>query len=431
MDSIFYGVHLNLGGAKLMVVDDSRTTRKAVVAILKRQGFELIEAANGEEAMATAIQEEPDLILMDVVMEGMDGFETCQRFKETPKINEIPIIFLTAQSEMKSILKGFAAGGSDYIVKPFNPIEALARISAHIQVRLLTKSQEQLIAALGKANDAKTKMIGVASHDLRGPLGSIKELTRLMTDGTIGDFDEEQKELVNTIHQSSDSMLDLVTNLLDVSMIESNEVSLRTEETQLEELLKNCVELQKVNAERKSINLEYVNHGIFGAVECDKRQMRRVIDNMISNALKYSESGTKAVLSSMRVGDQILIRMEDEGQGIPENEMHKLFKEYGTTSAKPTGNEVSTGLGLSICKKIIEKHQGSIRIENRRERGLRCQIEIPAKQFKNELGIEKEPESKREIQPSPKISPASCPDTSHNTQNRLSNKTAFQGASCQ
>jgi len=391
MESIFYGVHLNLGGAKLMVVDKDRATRKAIVSILARQGFQILEASSGEEAIEKALNEDPDLVLLDVKLGEMDGFETCQRFKETPKINEIPIIFLTSQSEMKSILHGFSSGGADYIIKPFNPIEALARISAHIQVRLLNKSQRKLIEALSKANDAKTKMIGVASHDLRGPLGSIKELTKLMVDGTIGNFTEEQQELINTIQQSSDSMLGLVNNLLDISMIETDEVQLDLEPLNLEELIQHCVELQKINANKKSIELKYVNHGLFGAIECDRRQIIRVLDNLISNAIKYSPFDRLVTVSSIRVGDHILVQVEDQGRGIPEGEMHKLFKEYGTTSVKPTGGEISTGLGLSICKKIMTRHDGRIRVENRAEGGLRCQIEFPVKQTQNSTASGQQP----------------------------------------
>ena len=393
MESIFYGIQLNLANAKILIVDENLPTRRAISSILSRQGFQVFEAESGEEALALALREDPELVLLDVCLQGMDGFETCQRFKETPKINQIPIIFLTSEAEMKSILKGFSAGGSDYITKPFNPIEALARISTHVQVQLLNKSQQKLIDALAKANDARTKMIGVTSHDLRGPLASITEFTRLMMNGTIGNFNDAQKELISTLHQSTDSMLGLVNNLLDVSMIETGEIQLNLEPVNLEELINACIRMSSVQGDKKQIEIGYTNHGLLRALECDPRQIRRLIDNLVGNAIKYSPRNSKTTISTLQQGEHVTICVEDEGPGIPENEMHNLFKEYGTTSVKPTGDEISTGLGLSICKKIVEHHKGTIRAENRESGGMRFRIELPLTQQELSVSVQQSPQS--------------------------------------
>lgn len=366
-----------IADARVLLCDDSMVTRKLMAAILARQGFTVTEMESGEETLKCARQADPDVILLDVVLGEMDGFETCRRLKEDPDLAAVPIVFLTARTEMKWFMEGFAAGGADYITKPFNPIEVIARIETHAKVRRLMRAREKYIDALQEANDSKTRLIGVASHDLRGPLGSVGELTRLMLQGEFGELSEDHASAIRTVHVAAESMFDLVENMLDLAMIETNRFELDYDEYELEDIVQNAIELQRIPGNQKSVGLEYSGFGCDSRVECDKRQIRRVIDNLLSNAIKYSPSGTTTRLSLYRSGNHAVIRVEDEGPGIPENELTNLFEEFQTTSVKPTNGETSTGLGLSICKKIVHAHGGQICVENRPNGGCCFQFEIP------------------------------------------------------
>lgn len=366
---------INIEGSRILVVDDDEIIRKLLRRVLERSGFVVDEADSGEGALECIVANEPDLILLDVVMDGIDGFITCRKIKAMPSLAEVPVIFVTGRSDTGSIVEGLDAGGCDYITKPINRHEALARIRNHLKMRVLMRFQNEFIDGLKKANLAKNRIIGVASHDLRNPLASIRGLTEFLAES--GPLNEEQKEIAETIQTTSSSMLHLVDELLDLSVIESGEEHSDMEPCQVFEILSSSLNIYQFTANKKSIKLELDDRGIPESLMLDKAQFRRLMDNFLSNAVKYSPFGSFVRVVVEQVNTILTIAVEDEGPGIPEDEMHKLFTDFGKTSVQPTGNETSTGLGLAICKKIAESHQGKVYAENRADRnGARFTIEL-------------------------------------------------------
>ncbi|MGJ8652375.1 MAG: hybrid sensor histidine kinase/response regulator [Opitutaceae bacterium] len=368
--------HINIEGARILVVDDDEIIRKLLRRVLERSGFVIDEADSGESAISCIEAHKPDLILLDVVMDGIDGFITCRKAKSIEGMNEVPIIFVTGRSDTGSIVEGLDAGGSDYITKPINRHEALARIRNHLKMRALMRFQAEFIDGLKQANLAKNRVIGVASHDLRNPIASIRGLSEFL--GEIGPLNDEQREIASTIQTTSDSMLHLVDELLDLSVMESGEERSEMQPHPIVEMVSSSLNIYQFTANKKGIKLELFNEGGFPELlMLDKMQFRRLIDNLLSNAVKYShpESYVRVVMKAK--GSLLLIQVEDEGPGIPENEMYKLFTDFGKTSVQPTGNETSTGLGLSICRKIAEGHKGRVFAENREDRtGARFTVEL-------------------------------------------------------
>ena len=366
---------INIEGSRILVVDDDEIIRKLLRRVLERSGFVVDEADSGEGALECILANEPDLILLDVVMDGIDGFITCRKIKAMPSLAEVPVVFVTGRSDTGSIVEGLDAGGCDYITKPINRHEALARIRNHLKMRVLMRFQNEFIDGLKKANLAKNRIIGVASHDLRNPLASIRGLTEFLAES--GPLNEEQKEIAETIQTTSSSMLHLVDELLDLSVIESGEEHSEMEPCQVFEILSSSLNIYQFTANKKSIKLELDDRGIPESLMLDKTQFRRLMDNFLSNAVKYSPFGSFVRVVVEQVNTILTIAVEDEGPGIPEDEMHKLFTDFGKTSVQPTGNETSTGLGLAICKKIAESHQGKVYAENRADRnGARFTIEL-------------------------------------------------------
>ena len=367
---------IDIDQSRILVVDDDEIIRKLLRRVLERSGFMVDEAGSGEAALEQIHANKPDLILLDVVMDGIDGFSTCRKIKNSEGMDSVPIIFVTGRSDTGSIVEGLDAGGSDYITKPINRHEALARIRNHLKMHVLTKFQTEFIEGLKKANLAKNRIIGIASHDLRNPIASIRGLSEFLEEA--GPLTPDQKQIATTIQSTSDTMLHLVDELLDLSVIESGEERSDHEPCSIYEIVSSSLNIYQFTANKKSIKLVLADKGpIPELLLLDKLKFRRLIDNVLSNAVKFSPPET-SVRVLIEGGEELLrIHVDDEGPGIPEDEMHKLFTDFGKTSVQPTGNETSTGLGLSICKKIIEAHHGSISAQNRADdTGARFTMEL-------------------------------------------------------
>jgi signal transduction histidine kinase len=275
-------------------------------------------------------------------------------------------------------VEGLVAGGVDYLPKPFKPKEVLARIRSHLQNQALVEQQKLLVEQLSQANAAKNKFLGMAAHDLRNPLASIRGLTEFLRDGSMGPLNSEQKDLIETIHGASQSMLDLVNELLDVATIEAGELKLNLEAEDLGTLIGKSVTLTNMEAAKKRTVVNFPPTAAVPKLVLDSAKMRQVIDNLLSNAVKYSPPGSTITVTLARDRDTCAFAVQDQGPGIPDGERDKLFKDFSRLSARPTGGEKSTGLGLAICRKIVEAHRGTITAENLPAGGCEFRVVLPA-----------------------------------------------------
>jgi len=362
-----------LRGRKILIVDDDRLNIRILGGILRNEGYALAEADSGERALDLYAQFQPHLVLLDVMMPGIDGFETCRRLKRTRGEQSAPVIFITAKSEAEAVVEGLGAGGVDYLPKPFNAKEVLARIRAHLQNQLLLEQ-------LSNANAAKNRFLGMCAHDLRNPLASIRGLAEFLREGAVGPLTPDQVELIDTIHSSSQSMLDLVNDLLDVATIEAGELKLGLQPENLAELVAKCVSLINIEAAKKKTRVDFEPPAQPVVLPIDAAKIKQVIENLLSNAVKYSPPGSTvtAIVHADLPRGVASLSVRDQGPGIPENERDKLFKDFGRLSVQPTGGEKSTGLGLAICRKIVEAHHGTIVAENLRDRGCEFRVTLPA-----------------------------------------------------
>ncbi len=370
----------DLHGRKILLVDDDRLNLRILSGILRPDGYALAEASSGEQALEVYEHFRPHLVLLDVVMPGLDGFETCRKLRATYGVDTAPVIFITAKNESDDVVEGLAAGGVDYLPKPFRPKEAVARIRTHMHNRLLVEQQRLLVDQLSKADAAKNRFLGMAAHDLRNPLASIRALAEFMSDGTVGSLTADQLDLIKTIHTASQQMLDLVNELLDVATIESGELKIVMAQHNLTDLIEKCVFLANIEAAKKDTKITFDTRGLALLVNIDADKMKQVIDNLLSNAVKYSPPGSQIKIESTANDSGCSFAVHDQGPGIPENERDKLFKDFGRLSAKPTGGEKSVGLGLAICRKIVEAHRGTITAENlpAPARGCEFRVTLPA-----------------------------------------------------
>jgi len=368
----------DLKGKRILAVDDDRINLRIIGGILRHEGYEISEAASGEAALDLYPTFRPNLVLLDVMMPGIDGFTTCRTLKKTYGDQCAPVIFVTAKSEADDIVMGFDAGGVDYLTKPFRPKEVVARIRTHLINQLLAEQQKLLVSQLSKANADKDRFLGMCAHDLRNPLSSIRGLAELMVEDAIGTMTEEQRDIVQTIHGASQAMLQLVNELLDVATIEGGHMKLDRQPTSVREIVERSVYLSNMEAAKKESRIEMVaGDAAPPIVDVDRNKMRQVVDNIISNAIKYSPKGSVIQVSIHSNGTTAGFAVRDQGPGIPDTERHLLFKDFGRLSAKPTAGEKSTGLGLAICRKIIEAHRGSIGVENLPGGGAEFSVNVP------------------------------------------------------
>ena len=367
-----------LKGRKILIIDDDRLNIRILASILQNEGFIITEADSGERALELYEEIKPDLVLMDVVLPGIDGFAACRELRARHGDDTAPIIFITAKKESDDIVEGLAAGGVDYLPKPFRRKESLARIRTHLQNRMLSEQQKALVDQLKAANQAKNKLLGMAAHDLRNPLASIRGLAEFLRDGTVGPLTPDQLDLANTIFETSQSMLTLLNELLDVATIESGELKLHREPHNLTELVEKAVYLNNINAARKNTKIVFSPPDEAPIVRVDHAKVRQVMDNLLSNAVKYSPPGSTVNVRISGYHPAFTVAVQDQGPGIPANEHNQLFKDFTTLSSKPTGGEKATGLGLAICRKIIEAHRGAITATNLPKGGCEFSILLPA-----------------------------------------------------
>jgi two-component system, sensor histidine kinase and response regulator len=361
---------------KILIVDDTPANIDVLDQFLEKEGYNISVAPSGEAALELATRIVPDLILLDVMMPGIDGFETCLCLKADETTREIPIIFITAKNETEDIVKGFSLGGVDYITKPFRQEEVCARIHLHLKMKLLMGALESKNKKLAELNDLKNKFLGMASHDLRNPIAAIQGFSDLLLDHGKTLPEETKTEFLQSIQKASNNMLTLLEDLLNVSVIESGKLDLQYQHGSLKQLVEERVRMYQAMADRKSITT-HLDTGDVAEFAFDPNRIGQVIDNLLTNAIKFSPSG-KDIYILLEVKDgRARFSVRDQGPGISPEDRDKLFKHFQKLKARPTGNETSHGLGLAIAKKLIEAHQGHIQVESHPPSGATFSFEIP------------------------------------------------------
>lgn len=373
--------------ALILVVDDNRQNVKVLSNMLRDAGYKVMAAFNGKDALQLAEKRAPELVLLDIMMPEMDGYETCTRFKESDELNNIPVLFLSALSEVEDKLHGFSVGGQDYITKPFQQEEVLARIQTHLKLHRLEKEREAHIEQLEEQKErlkhlieSKDEVLRIVSHDMRNPLNGIIGLSNLMLEEEM--TDEEQQELLSSIEYSGQQLLNIVNELLDAARFESDQLKLQLNEYDITDSVQRVLDLQRPNARYKNINLEAEIDDSIGTVELDQAKIEQSLGNLISNAIKFTNQGgtvnVRATIDTSNENEkELLLQVSDDGIGIPEKMQKTLFEKYGKHRREGTKGEESNGLGLPIVKQFVNAHQGSIDVESVEGEGATFIIRLP------------------------------------------------------
>ena len=362
--------------SRILIVDDTPANIDVLDQMLEAEGHKISVAASGEAALKLAAKIVPDLILLDIMMPGIDGFETCRRLVADPATRDIPILFITAKSEAEDVVKGFTLGAVDYIAKPFREEEVLTRVRFHLQRKHLLQELRDKNQKLTEVNDLKNKFLGMASHDLKNPITSIRGYARILLDQGENLPADTRTEFLGAIHEITGNMLELLGDLLNISMIESGRLELRLKTGSLHDLIEKRLSVHRFLAEKKNIALDATLADL-PPFAFDTNRIAQVIDNLLSNAIKFSPPGTRVHIALEAAGMCAEFSVRDEGPGLSSEDQGKLFGPFQKLASRPTGDEPSHGLGLAIAKKMVEAHCGRLGVESCPGQGSTFRFEIP------------------------------------------------------
>lgn len=364
-------------GSRILVVDDNPQNIAVLYEFLVESGFEVFVAENGHDALESAHEQSPDLILLDIMMPVMDGFEACQSLKNDPQTAFIPVIFITALTSTSDKVKGFQVGAVDYVTKPFQREEVIARVCTHLMVSKLQKQLQVQNEKLIKLNQEKNEFLGIAAHDLKNPLLAIKGLANLIAHyGDSLPLEKIQRHSF-MIETSADQMFALVSNLLDVNRIETGRIEVYRDCQDILPIIKQLEENYQPRLVQKSLKLNF-NHSHSSYIAfVDNHLVKQILDNLLSNAIKYSPPQRNIFVHVSQYDDKIQCIIADEGPGLNEEDQQKLFTKFTRLTPQPTGQEHSTGLGLFIVKKLVEILEGDIWCESVLNQGTQFFVTFP------------------------------------------------------
>ena len=355
--------------ALVLVIDDEPGTLQVRGALLEKHGHQVMTAAGGEEALATLKTTHPDIILLDVLMPEISGFDLCRKLRDDPATRDIPILFLSAVTDKNFVVAALDAGAVDYITKPFHGPELISRVELHV-------SRRKTLNQLAKAIREKNRLLEIVAHDLKNPLSGIQFAATILAENpTLPD--NSRAELIRSIDESAKRAFEIVSGLLETQTVEEAKTSVSKAPQSLRDHAHRAVANFEHHCRRKDIHIEVRAEEEDISVVAESRLLICCLENLVSNAIKFSPPGSKVTIHVHREGSGGVFRIEDEGPGINDDELPQLFGKFTRLSARPTSGEASTGLGLHIVHELVTAMEGRVDYRKRDAGGAIFLIELP------------------------------------------------------
>ena len=361
--------------ASVLIVDDTVENLRLLASMLGDRGYEVRPVTSGPEALKAVAHDPPDLVLLDIDMPDMDGYEVCRRLKESEASRDVPVIFVTAFTDPCDKVRAFESGGVDYITKPFHIEEVLARVRVHVELTRARKELAQNYARLRQLERLRDNLVHMVVHDMRTPLQVLLLTISIVRERAKGLSPEVAEDLRNAL-AGSQMLTRLCNDLLDVSRLEEGKMPLRRLECDLAEIARGVgTNLAGLDPERE-IRVE-----ADGAVQarCDGTVIHRVIENLVSNGIKHTPKGGLLRVVAARAATGVRVAVHDQGPGIPVAARGKIFEKFGTIEVRAEQTYHSTGLGLTFCKLAIEAHGGTLSVDSPEAGGSIFWFELPAR----------------------------------------------------
>ena len=370
---------INRSDYKILIVDDVVSNVLLLKILLTNEKFQVCTANNGTMCIEMARKEHPDLILLDVMMPDMNGFDTATVLKKEEGTKDIPIIFLTALNTPQDLVHGFQVGASDFLTKPFNKEELVMRVTQQISLvaakRIIEKQNQELRATLTN----RDKMYSVIAHDLRSPMASIRMVLNLVVASaspeTVG---PELYTLLDQANRESEEVHDLLDNLLKWTKSQTGRLTVVKQDLDLNDIIPGVVEIFEAIAYTKHIKLDLKKTDAPLVVNADNDMLKTVVRNFLSNAIKFSPEDSSIEIIMATEGDMAKVSVCDHGVGIAANRIGSIFHKGETTYG--TGGEEGSGLGLQLCQDFARKNGGDCTVESVEGQGSTFSVLIPLKQ---------------------------------------------------
>ena len=350
----------------ILIVDDVPENLQVLGSLLDKEGFDISPALSGEEALNLVDHISPDLVLLDIMMPGMDGYEVCDRLKSNEKTRNIPVIFLTAKVEKEDIIKGFQAGAVDYITKPFNAEELLSRVSTHLKLLKYQKDIERI-------SRKRSELLHVLCHDLANPLTAILTASEM-----IAPNDELESDMIGYIRKSARQGIDIINVVRDLEAAETKEMQMDLQYVILNEAIDSSIKMLKDKIEKKGIKVvRNISDDIVVYVELTTF-INTVLNNLLTNAVKFSYKNGQIglyisgkedcpVLNTDQKSDDafLILEIRDQGIGIPSDILADLFDSSKTTHRDGTEGEGGTGFGMPLVRTFVRAYGGEVWVESK------------------------------------------------------------------
>jgi signal transduction histidine kinase len=355
----------------VLIVDDEPKNLQVLGSLLRGEDLGSAFAVDGQKALQIARKLKPDLILLDVMLPGLDGYEVCEALKSEEELAGIPVIFLTARVQTEDVIRGLEAGGVDYVTKPFNSSELLARVRTHLELK---RAREELRAI----NRNQTKFFSIVAHDLRNPLSGLRDLPGILLDEELDMSMDDVREIALLMQQEAQRVYSLLEELLALGMLQMDRVQMTAENFELSGAVEEVCEGAMRQAGSKDIALEQ-DLADDCQVRADRKMICTVIRNLVQNAIKFSERGTTISIRSRPEPEERRVRVEvrDQGVGIEPESIEQLFSVNSKTTTIGTEKETGTGLGLPLCHELIKRHEGVLNVQSEPGRGSTFSFTLP------------------------------------------------------
>ena len=381
--------------SQVLVVDDMADNVKLLSYELEDMQHDTLEAYSGQQSLEIAETHQPDCVLLDVMMPGMNGLEVCRRMKSNPATKAIPIIMLSAKDSDNDVIKGLHAGAVDYISKPFNPQIVDARVCSAVRskqaimaIAKANKQLEQARSAAEHSNRAKSEFLANMSHELRTPLNAIIGFSEgLLERATKHPLNSHQTDRPGKIYSSGQHLLELINHVLDLAKVESGKMDVYLTSFSLAELAKEIEALAEGLLTRKNdVGFQLNLVGDLPLVSSDHGKLKQILINLVSNAVKFTEAGT-ITLQVKQAGSFVQLSVRDTGMGIPVDQLPLVFDKFHQVRDTVESSIKGTGLGLPICQSFAELLGGSVSVTSELGQGSVFALSIPSSLSTDQLSF--------------------------------------------
>ena len=356
----------------ILIVDDTPANLQLLAEMLKEHGYRVRVARSGPLALQAAQHEPPDLMLLDIIMPEMDGYEVCARLKADARLREVPIIFVSALTEPLDKVRAFRSGGVDYLTKPFHGEEVAARVHTPLEIRRQRHELQAQVAYLRELETMRDSLVHMIVHDLRSPLNGILGGLELLSMNA-ENMPEMEHKCLELARNAGMTLSEMINTLLDITRLEANQMPLTLAPADLAETVQRGIDLLGKQA-REQCDVQAAGDVM---LVCDAALLTRVVTNLVANAVKFSPEHTRVAVTACVEDGHAVVRVVDHGLGIPPEYHASVFQKFGQVELQRVHKKASTGLGLAFCKLAIEAQGGQIGLESAEGKGSTFWFKLP------------------------------------------------------